>query len=136
MRDLRRDRNQQVDLFAGEVPRRDRADVQRAGKPLAREDRHGENRLVLVLGQIRERLEPRIEMGLRRDHHGLPLRRGDAGDPLARPHPRPPCHLLDARPVRRAEHELVRALVVEIDEAGVGAEGVRHLARDERENLL
>jgi hypothetical protein len=38
--------------------------------------------------------------------------------------------------VRGAEHELVRALVVEVDEAGVGAEGVRDLLGDEVEHLL
>ena len=34
------------------------------------------------------------------------------------------------------EHELVGALVVEVDEACVGAEGVRDFARDELEHLL
>ena len=62
--------------------------------------------------------------------------RGRAGDPLARPHPRAPRHLLDARAVRRAQHELVGALVVEVDEARVGVERVGDLARDELEHLL
>ena len=36
----------------------------------------------------------------------------------------------------RAQHELGAALVVEVDEAGVGGESVRDLACDEREHLL
>jgi hypothetical protein len=38
--------------------------------------------------------------------------------------------------VRRAKDELVRALVVEVDEAGVRPERVRDLARNELEDLL
>ena len=38
--------------------------------------------------------------------------------------------------MRRPEDELVGPLVVEIDEAGVGAEGVRDLLGDEVEHLL
>ena len=38
--------------------------------------------------------------------------------------------------MRRPQHELVGLLVVEVDEAGVGAERVGDLARDEREHLL
>ena len=45
-------------------------------------------------------------------------------------------HLLDARPVRRAQHELAGALVVEVDEARVGVERVGDLRGDEREHLL
>ena len=81
-------------------------------------------------------LEARVEVRLRGDHHRRALRRRRAGDPLAGPHPRPPRHLVDARAVRRAQDELVRALVVEVDEAGVRLERVRDLARDEREHLL
>ena len=54
LRDLRRDRQQQVDLRLGEVARRARADVQRAVELVPRQDRHGEDRLVLVLGEVRE----------------------------------------------------------------------------------
>ena len=75
-------------------------------------------------------------MRLRRDHHRRALGRRDARDPLAGPHPRRAGHLLDAAPVRRAQHELVRALVVEVDEAGVGPERVRDVARDELQHLL
>jgi hypothetical protein len=38
--------------------------------------------------------------------------------------------------VRRAQDQLVGALVVEVDEAGLRAEGVRDLARDETQHLL
>jgi hypothetical protein len=38
--------------------------------------------------------------------------------------------------VRGPQHELVRTLVVQVDEAGVGVERVRDLARHEREHLL
>ena len=75
-------------------------------------------------------------MGARGDRDRRPLGRGRARDPLARPHPRAPRHLLDARAVRRAEDELVGALVVEVDEAGVGLERLGDLARDELEHLL
>ena len=54
LRDLRRDREQQVDLGLGELARLARADVERALELLAGEDRHGEDRLVLVLGQVGE----------------------------------------------------------------------------------
>ena len=51
-------------------------------------------------------------------------------------HPRPPRHLRDPRPVSRAEDELVSLLVVEVDEACIGAQGVGDLLRDERQHLL
>jgi hypothetical protein len=38
--------------------------------------------------------------------------------------------------VRRPKHELVRALVVEVDEARIGLERLGDLAGDEREHLL
>ena len=133
---LARDRRQEVDLRARELPLTERAHVERAGQLLAREDRHGEDRLVLVLRQVRERLEARVEVRLLREHDGRPLGRGDAGDPFPGPHPRPSRHLVDPRAVRRPQDELAGALVVEVDEAGVGAERVRDLARDEAEHLL
>ena len=68
LRDLRRDREQQLDLAARELARLARADVERALELLAREDRHREDRLELVLGQVRERLEARVEVGLRGEH--------------------------------------------------------------------
>ena len=136
LRDLTRDRDEQVDLRAREAARAQGSDVEGTGKLVAREDRHRKDRLVLVLGQIRKELEARVEMRLRRQHHGLPLGGGGAGDALAGPHPRPPRHLLDRRPVRRAQDELVRPLVVEVDKARVRLERVRDLVRDEREHLL
>jgi hypothetical protein len=136
LRDLRRDRDEEVDLVLRELARRERPDVQSACETLARENRHGENRLVLVLAQVRERLEPRIEVRLRRDHDGSALRRRHAGDPFSRPHPRASRHLFDARAVSRAKHELVLVLVIEVDEARVRMQRVGDLARDEREHLL
>src|SRR5207249_4077069 len=59
-----------------------------------------------------------------------------AGDPLAGAHPRPLGHLGDARAVGGAKHELAGALVVEVDEAGVGVECVSDLRRDLAEHLL
>ena len=96
LRDLRRDREQQVGLRLGVVARRARADVERAGELVARDDRHGEDRRVLVLGQVRELLEARVEVRTVGDRDRRTLRRGRARDPLARPQPRPPRHLLDA----------------------------------------
>ena len=96
LRDLRRDREQQVDLGLGVVARRARADVERALELLARDDRHGEDRRVLVLRQVGELLEPRVEIRTVGDRDRRAVCRRDARDPLARPHPRPPGHLLDA----------------------------------------
>ena len=87
-------------------------------------------------GRFGNCLKRGVEMRRRGDHDRRALGRRRARDPLAGPHPRPPRHLLDARPVRRAQHELVGALVVEVDEARVGPERLRDLARDEREHLL
>jgi GAF domain-containing protein len=70
------------------------------------------------------------------EHGRAVLRGGGAGDPLAWPHARPAGHLCDARPVGGAEDELVAALVVEVDEAGVGLERRGDLLRDEVEHLL
>ena len=75
-------------------------------------------------------------MRLRWDHHRRPIGRGGSGDPLSRPQARALRHLLDARPVRSAENELIRALVIEVDEAGLGPQGVGDLARDELEDLF
>jgi hypothetical protein len=136
LRDLIRDRREEVDLVPGELAWLERPDVESARKPLAREDRHGQNRLVLLLREVREELEARIEVSLRRDHHGRTLGRSGAGDPLSGAHPRAPRHLRDARTVRRAQDELVGALDVEVDEAGLRAENVGDLARNEPEYLL
>ena len=62
--DLRGDREQQVDLALREFVRLARAYVQRALELLAGEDRHGEDRLVLVLAEVRERLEAGVEVRL------------------------------------------------------------------------
>ena len=136
LRHLRGDRDEEVDLGRRELARLSRPDVQRALELVPGEDRHREDRLVLVLRQVRERLEPLVEVRLGRDHHRLASSCGRTRDPLARAHPRPAGHLLDPRPVRRPQYELGRLLVVEVDEARVGAEGVRDLARDEREHLF
>ena len=75
-------------------------------------------------------------MSLLGEHHGRTLGGRDAGDPLPRPHARRSRQLLDPRPVRRAEDELVGTLVVEVDEARVRPQRVGDLARDELEHLL
>ena len=133
---LRGDRKQELDLAVAEDPWAAGADVQRPLERLAREDRHREDRLVLVLGQIDERLEARVEVRVGGDHDRLPRLRGRAGDPLPGLHLRPPRHLLDARAVRRTEDELVGALVVEVDEARIRLERLRHLPGHESEHLL
>jgi hypothetical protein len=136
LRDLRCDRNEQIDLVLRELARLERPHVERSRKALAREDRNGEDRFVFVLTQVRKLLEARVEVGLRRNHDGRAFRRGHPGDPLAWMHARPSRHLLDARPVRRAQDQLVAAIVVEVHETGLRAEGVRDLARDETQHLL
>ena len=107
LRDLGRDRDEQVDLGVRELLRLDRADVERAGELLAGQDRHGEDGLVLVLGQVRERLEALVQVRLGGDHDRRALRGGGAGDPVARLHPRRARHLLDAGAVRRPQDQLV-----------------------------
>ena len=134
--DLRRDRRQEPDLRVGECPRLARPDVERALEDLAGEDGDGEDGLVLVLAQVRERLETRIEVGSRRDHDRRPLGGGRPRDPVPSSHPRRARGVLDARPVRGAQHELVGPLVVEVDEAGIGLERRRDLVRDGLEHLL
>jgi hypothetical protein len=137
LRDLGGDRDQQVDLGLGVLARSPRADVERSLQQLlAGQDRHGQNRLVLVLAQVRELLEARVEVCTGGNRDRRPLGGRGPGDPLARAHPRTARHLLDAGAVRRPQHELVRPLVVQIDEAGVGLERLGDLAGDEREHLL
>ena len=136
LRDLVGDRDEQLDLVLRELARRKRTDVQRAGEPLAGEDRHREDRLVVVLRQVCELLEARIEVRLRRNHHRRPVGGSCAGDPLTRPEPWALRHLLDARSMRGPQDELVRPLVVEVDEAGLSLEGIGHLAGDQLEHLF
>ncbi len=136
LRDLAGDRHQQVDLGLRERARLAGAHVERALELLAGEDRHGEDRGVVVLRQVRERLEARVEVRVGGDHDRLAVGRRSAGDPLAAAHPRRPRRALDARAVRRAQHELVGALVVEVDVGGVGLERRRDLVRDRLHHLL
>jgi hypothetical protein len=136
LRDLVGDGDEQVDLVTRELARFERADVQRAREMLPRQDRDREDRLVLVLGQVRELLEARVEMRLGGDHHRRALGRCRPRDSLAGPHPWTLRHLLDPRAVRRPEDELVAALLVQVDEAGLGPECVCDLLGDEREHLL
>ena len=75
-------------------------------------------------------------MRLLGDHHRRTLGGRDAGDALAGAHAGCARELLDARSVRRAQDELVRTLVVEVDEARIRAERIRDLAGDELEHFL
>ena len=135
--DLRGDRDEQVDLRVREGARLASAHVERALEPfVAGDDRHRQDRLVLVLGKVRELLEPRVEVRAGRDHDRRPFGGRGAGDSLTRAHARAPAHLLDRRAVGRAQDQLVGPLVVEVDEAGVGAERLGDLARDQLEHLL
>ena len=136
LRNLRRDGDEELDLGVGERTRVARADVQRSFERVASENRHGEDGLVLVLREVGESLEARVEVRLRGDHHRRALGRRDTGNPFAGTHAWRARELLDARAVGRAQDELVGTLVVEIDEARIGAERVGDLARDELEHLL
>jgi len=134
--DLGRDRDEQINLGVRELVRLDRADVERSGELLAGQDGDGQDRFVLVLREVREGLEALVEVRLGREHDRRALGRGRARNAFSGLHARRPGHFLDASAVRRAKDELVRVLVVEIDEAGVGLECVGHLACDECEHLL
>ena len=136
LRDLRRDREQQVDLAGREVPRRPGADVERAGKLLPGQDRTARIDSYSSSGRFWNALKRGSRCAFSAIITGSRAAAARAGDPLARPHTRPARHLLDAGAVRRAQDELVRALVVQVDEAGVGLERSRDLARDQREHLL
>ena len=136
LRDLAGDRLEQLDLVGSELARLARADVERAGELLAREDRDGEDRLVLRLGQVRELLPARVEVGVRGDRDRAPLGRRGAGDPLSRTQARAAGHRVERRAVRRAQDELAGRLVVEVDEARVGVERCGDLVRDEVQHLL
>jgi hypothetical protein len=109
------------------LARCNRTHVHRAGQAFAAiEDRHGEQRLEAPLRQVGELLEAGIEVGLRGDRHRLARRGRPAGQPLADRHSRWTRGGLDVRTVDRLQDELVRCLVVDVDEAGVGAEGAGH----------
>ena len=136
LRDLACDRHQQVDLGLRERPRLARPDVESALELLAGEDRNREDRRVVVLGQVRERLEARVEMGVGGDHHGRAIGRGCARDALAPAHPRDLRRAVDARAVRGPQHELVRTLVVEVHVGRVRLERRRHLVGDGLHHLL
>jgi hypothetical protein len=75
-------------------------------------------------------------MRFARDHDRPALGGCRAGDSLAGPHLRHSRHLLDARSERGAQHELVGGIVVEVDEARVGLEGLRHFPCDQLEDLV
>ena len=136
LRHLPGDRHQQVDLRLGESPWLAGADVERTFELLTRQDRDGKDRGVVVLRQVRERLEARIEMCVGGDHHGRPIRGSRTGDALPAAQPRTRRSILDARAMRRAQHELVRPLVVEVDVRRVGLERRRDLVRDRLHHLL
>jgi len=136
LRHLARDRLEQLDLVRPELPRLARADVERAGELLARQDWHCEDRLVLRLLQVRELLPARVEVGLGSDRDGPALGRRGAGDPFARAHSRATGHRVDRRPMRRTQDELADSVVVEVDEARVGMECGGDLVRDEVQHLL
>jgi hypothetical protein len=72
---------------------------------VARHHGHRQDRLVLVLRQVRERPEPGVEVGLARDHDRVPQLGRGAGDALARPHPRPVGRVVEAGAVRGAQLE-------------------------------
>ncbi len=136
LRDLARDRHEEVDLVGPELTGSLGADVQGSLEALLGEDGNGEDRLVLLLAQVRETLEARVEMSRLRDHHRRSLGGRGAGDPLARAHLRDARELLHPRAVGGAQNQFVRRLIVEIDEARVGLEGLGDLVRDQLEDLV
>ena len=83
LRDLARDRLEQLDLVLPELARLARAHVERARELVAGEDRHGEDRLVLRLRQVRELLPARVEVRLGGDRDGPAIGGGGAGDPFS-----------------------------------------------------
>ena len=137
LRHLRGDREQQVDLVAAENSRGSRVRTLSAPSSFSRA-RIGTARIdsYSSSGRFGNTLKRGSRCACEGIITGARSAAAVARDPLARPHLRAARHLLDARPVRRAQHELVGALVVEVDEAGVGAERLGDLARDQLEHLL
>jgi hypothetical protein len=136
LRHLARDRHQEVDLRRRELARLLRAHVERALEPLLGQDRDGEDRLVVLLAQVREALEARVEMRLSRDHHRCALSGRRAGDALSGSHLGHRGHLVHPRPEGGAQDELAAPLVVEVDKASIRLERLGDLMGDEIEDLI
>ena len=136
LRDLRGDRRQQADLVVVVLAGPHRAHVHRAQQALAAVDhRHREQRLEALLGQVRERLEARVEVRVGGDRDGLAHGRGVARQALARLHPRRRRGGRQGRAVDGHEHELAGGVVVHVDEARVGLQRPRHGVRDGARDL-
>src|SRR5207237_5262485 len=80
LRDLARDRLQQLDLVRPELAGLAGADVERAGELFAGEDRDGEDRLVLRLREVGKVLPARVEIGVCGDRDRPALGCGRARD--------------------------------------------------------
>ena len=132
--DLPCDRGQQRHLILAEGAGQPRAHVQRPLQAVARVHRHGQDRLVLVLGQVGEADEARVQVGRLGDHDRTALGRGRPGDALAQVHARPVAGVAEAPVVRGAQLEHVVRLVVQVDEAGVGLERGGDLGGDPLEH--
>ena len=107
LRNLGRDRDEQVHLAVRELPRLFGTNVESAGQLLAGQDGYSQDRFVLVLGEVRERPEALVEVRLLGVMIGARSEAGGAArDPFAGPHPRCARHLLDPGAVGRAQHEV------------------------------
>ena len=133
-RDERRRGHDEVDLVVGELPRGlgvrgDRAD--RLAR--AADDRHGEQRLVALLLELRHVLHPRIGERVLADERRLAVLCGPPREALA-PLERDLPDLALVRRRRRA-HDEPRVVLDEVDEAAVDAARVRHEPHDGRQHL-
>ena len=90
--------------------------VDHRDEPAAAEDGHREKRLVVILRQLVEQLEPRIFERVAPHDHRLPVFGDPSGDAL----PHPQLEAVDDVPARllgRAQHELIA--LEHVDQAGV-----------------
>src|SRR2546425_9008807 len=99
-------RRDQLNLGARVLARLAVLDVDHPDQPAATQHGHRQKRLVAVLRQLVEHLEPRILERLAGDRYRLPMLRDPAGDAL--PHPyRQAVHHVGVRILRRPQHERV-----------------------------
>ena len=124
-------RLQELDLIVVILAGLDRAYIHGPRQALTTiQDRHGEETLKAAFGQVGKLLEAGVEVRIRSDRHRLACLCCPARQTLADPHPRWPCRCLDMRAVHCLQNQLVRRVIVRIDEARIGSKGARHRNRD------
>ena len=118
------ERRDQLNLAAAVLVRLPVLHVDDADQLAARQHRHRQERLVAILGQLVEGLEPRVLERVAAHRHRLAMLGHPAGDALADAQLQP-IDDVGVRRLRRAQHQVV--VLEHVDEARVA----RHHGRDE-----